>query len=170
MEVMLDLETMGNAPAGAIVSIGAVAFDDKKVHSSFYSRVNLEYSVKKGMTIDPSTVLWWLQQDKLIQEDLQNTSGQVNLNQALASFSAFCKQVKVSGIWGNGVNFDNTILRSAYNLCDLTPPWHYRQDRCFRTVKALYPVPMDLAPNTEKHNALSDATWQAEYLIALGVL
>ena len=61
--VMLDLETMGNGPRAAIVSIGAVFFDPLtgELGAEFEAAIDLRSSAKSG-EIDPDTVLWWLGQ------------------------------------------------------------------------------------------------------------
>jgi exodeoxyribonuclease VIII len=60
--VMVDLETMGNGPAAAIVAIGAVEFDPDtgQLGREFYREVDLEDSAFRGGVIDASTVLWWM--------------------------------------------------------------------------------------------------------------
>lgn len=62
---MLDLETMGSAPTGAIVQIGAVAFTEVAVFEdgAFRRSVDLGSSMGIGMTVDGSTVDWWLDQE-----------------------------------------------------------------------------------------------------------
>lgn len=65
MDVMLDLETMGNGPDAAIVAVGAIEFDATAgtLGRTFYRGVNLETSVRGGGKIDASTVMWWLRQN-----------------------------------------------------------------------------------------------------------
>ena len=64
LDVMLDLETMGNGPDSAIIAIGAVEFDlaEQKTGHGFYVHVDLESAVKAGGVVDASTVLWWMKQ------------------------------------------------------------------------------------------------------------
>ena len=70
------------------------------------------------------------------------------------------------GVWGNGASFDNVILANAYEALGRRAPWQFWQDRCFRTVKSMYPK-LELARLGTYHNALDDAKWQTEYLLAL---
>ena len=66
-QVMIDVESMGPNPTGALVSIAAVEFDltTRKMGREFYRKVALATSVKLGMRMDPGTVIWWLgQSDK----------------------------------------------------------------------------------------------------------
>jgi inhibitor of KinA sporulation pathway (predicted exonuclease) len=76
----------------------------------------------------------------------------------------FINMHKPAGIWGNGAAFDNTILAAWFKHFNL--PWDFRKDRCYRTVKNMFPgVPYQFVGT--KHNALADATNQAEHLIQI---
>ncbi len=72
-------------------------------------------------------------------------------------------------MWGNGSDFDNTLLEEAYRATGIKPPWRFTGNRCYRTVKNLFPdVWVD--PVGTAHNALDDATYQANHLIAISNL
>jgi len=51
LDVMLDLETMGNGSSAAIIAIGAVEFDmvEGTLGNEFYSVVDLDSSVQAWM-------------------------------------------------------------------------------------------------------------------------
>ncbi len=40
-------------------------------------------------------------------------------------------------VWGNGANFDNTILRRSYERQGIPCPWRYYNDRDVRTIVEL---------------------------------
>lgn len=171
MDVMLDLETMGLTPDAAIVAIGAVEFDitTKSLGRKFYAAVDLESSVTNGGVMDPSTVMWWVQQGVAARAALSMDT--VPLPVALGYFSKWIRegegeepyQVKV---WGNGAAFDNVVLASAYRNTGLRQPQKFWNDRCYRTVKAQYPdVPM--VRDGTHHNALDDAVSQAKHMIQM---
>ncbi len=69
-------------------------------------------------------------------------------------------------IWGNGADFDNVILTSAYKRNDLELPWRYTNNRCYRTLKSLYPE-IKLERSGTHHNALDDAISQANHLMSI---
>ena len=70
-------------------------------------------------------------------------------------------------IWGNGASFDPVLWGSAYDAMHHPRPWRFWNERCFRTVKALYPhVPVPPRSGTH-HNALADALHQALHLMAM---
>lgn len=164
--IMIDLETMGTKNDAAIIAIGAVEFDveTQKLGREFYLVVDLESAVAVGGVIDASTVLWWMKQSDEARAEFLKLG--VTIHFALGAFSRWCRAKEEDPIiWGNGATFDNVILRSAYERCGLSVPWKYSDDRCFRTVRALY-LPIDTSSwGGVKHNALDDAKWQARYLL-----
>lgn len=163
--IMVDLETMGNSNNAAIVAIGAAVFSEEGVGSTFYRTIDLDDAAKYGV-IDASTVKWWLQQEADARRELYLAS--CPLRVALMDFSAWLgSQGAVDGVWGFGATFDNVILRNAYKALDLFCPWHFRKDRCFRTVAAMYPQ-VEWEPRVgTHHNALDDAVTQARTAIKM---
>jgi hypothetical protein len=150
-QVMVDIETMGTGPYACVTAIGAVIFEDGKILKQFYT--NVEW----GGEIDKDTVQWWLKQDKAAQ-DAMFASIPVHIIGALVLLLDFAGG---RPIWGNGVDFDNVILaNAAKNNCI---KWPYRQNRCFRTFKNVFPV--EYVQPVVSHNALHDAIAQAEQLM-----
>lgn len=159
--IMLDLETLGNKPGAVIVAIGAVRFGGGALTEEFYSRVDAQSCVDQGLKLDTSTVLWWMKQDDEARAEL-NKPGE-RLMTALASFKDLI--TKDDLVWGNGSDFDNTILAAAYDACGIPLPWKFWNNRCYRTLKALRPeIKIN---NGVKHNALDDARAQALHLMEM---
>jgi hypothetical protein len=155
------------------VSIGACYFDvgTGTIGNTFYSKVSLDSSVKAGLKIDASTVLWWMQQSEEARAEFIDNDKAPLLTKVLADFTSFCRQCEGGWnkleIWGNGAAFDNVILRSAFEAVGMDVPWRWTHDMCFRTLKN---IPTDVTPpkfKGTKHNALADAIYQAEYAILL---
>ena len=165
--VMLDLETMGNGPNAAITAIGAVKFDPDKgeIVDTFYLKVNLESSVKCGGVIDTSTIVWWLGQNEEARAEMQKKGEHINLS--LDRFRMWLGDNGQTRIWGNGAAFDNVILTSAYKNSGLTVPWDFWNDRCYRTVKAMFKQTPTVEKPTVAHNALADAEAQAKHLMLI---
>ena len=161
MHIMIDLETMGNRPSAPIIAIGAVAFDTEGVHDEFYEVVDLADSVAEGAVMDPSTVLWWMQQS----DEARAEFGQEGkpLGFALGDFREWIGRHDVEGVWGNGAAFDNVILSEAYRRMGSEAPWPFWKDRCYRTVKSLSAIKMQRSGT--HHNALDDARDQARHLL-----
>jgi len=163
---MIDLETMGTRPTAPIVSIGAVAFDATGIHDKFYANVDLTSAVAAGGIIDPSTVMWWMSQSDESRAALLVKDDQYSVVGALSALSAWGDWGKVAGVWGNGATFDNVILRETYYRAAVPCPWPFWNDRCYRTIKTIYPN-VELVRSGTHHNALDDARTQAEHLIAI---
>jgi len=165
--VMLDLETMGNGPNAAITAIGAVAFDLEAgvLGPEFYRIVDLASSVAGGGVMDASTVLWWLQQSDEARAMYREKGD--HISEVLRDFSIRFEEAGGKYVWGNGSDFDNTILGSAYRRAMLPLPWWYRHNRCYRTVRGMYPGTKVEWAGGVKHNALDDAKNQALHLIKL---
>ncbi len=167
MDIMLDLETMGNGPNAAIVAIGAVCFDIEKeeLGATFYETIDLQSSVAGGGIMDPSTVIWWLKQSEAARLDI--IAGREPIESALELFASWIgKNLDADRVnmWGNGAAFDNVILASAYRRHNMLQPWDFRNDRCYRTIKSLNPCHKMQRTGTH-HNALDDAISQAKHLI-----
>lgn len=168
LNVSLDLETMGTQANAAIIAIGActVSVEHLEIMDIYYQPVRLQSSLDHGMTMNPDTVLWWMQQSPeakaLFTDPMANT-----LEYALRGFTSWLHtQGKLPQIWGNGVDFDNVILANAFNRVGLPIPWGFRQNNCYRTLKKLRPEIKLVEPEV-KHNAVQDAMAQGLHLAKL---
>lgn len=165
--VMIDLETLGNAPGCALLSLGAVSFDGEWVADEYYQRIDAESCVRAGLSVDVSTVRWWLGQSEEARAEVAGLGG--NLKDVLGSFSEWLGMVgngEKPCVWGNGASFDNACLAAAYRAVRLPLPWPFWNDRCYRTMKGLAPA-VKMERGGVHHNALDDAKSQAEHLIAI---
>lgn len=160
--VMLDLETLGNTPNSVIIAIGAVKFDREGLGSEFYAVIDAESCIHIGLTMDTSTVMWWLKQSNEARAAFDRNG--TPIMSALNDFREFCSVD--DKMWGNGAAFDNVILSNAYRKALSIPPWQFYNDRCYRTLKALHPQVAMVRSGTH-HNALDDAKSQAEHLITI---
>ncbi|MHA2948847.1 3'-5' exoribonuclease domain-containing protein [Escherichia coli] len=170
--LMIDLETMGKNPDAPIISIGAIFFDPQTgdVGPEFSKTIDLETA---GGVIDRDTIKWWLKQSRETQSAIM--TDEIPLDDALLQLREFIDEN--SGeffvqVWGNGANFDNTILRRSYERQGITCPWRYYNDRDVRTIVELGKA-IDFDARTaipfegERHNALDDARYQAKYVSAI---
>jgi DNA polymerase III epsilon subunit-like protein len=162
LNVMLDLETLGNRPSSVIVAIGAVKFGSGLLGDSFYRRIDAESCAAVGMTMDTSAVMFWLKQPEAAR--LEITKPGEPLATVLQEFALWIEKDAV--VWGNGASFDPVVLTHAYRAAGVKVPWRYVNERCYRTVKALFPnVPPDFSGT--QHNALDDAKSQALHLMQI---
>ncbi|EIP7633691.1 3'-5' exoribonuclease, partial [Escherichia coli] len=162
--LMIDLETMGKNPDAPIISIGAIFFDPQTgdMGPEFSKTIDLETA---GGVIDRDTIKWWLKQSREAQSAIM--TDEIPLDDALLQLREFIDEN--SGeffvqVWGNGANFDNTILRRSYERQGIPCPWRYYNDRDVRTIVELGKA-IDFDARTaipfegERHNALDDARY-----------
>lgn len=161
IDVMIDLETLGVDPGCVILSIGAVSFKTA-VPTAFYQRISRLHSLEEGFVEDEDTVEWWSKQDSEVRREAYG--GIHHPVEVLENFSKYLQSLGDEvRIWGNGANFDNVILAAAYKKLGLPVPWKFWNDRCYRTLKNLYPK-LPVPPfYGAKHNALNDALHQADH-------
>ena len=173
IEFMVDLETMGTGPTAAIVSIGCVPFDRESLTvglDEFYTVVDLESSLKAGLTAESSTILWWMMQSEEARTELFSRR-RAQLYEALSALRYWMAGLVPAKndrkVWGNGAAFDNVILSSAYKAVGLETPWNFWNDRCFRTMKNEFAdVPLPDRSGLH-HKAVDDARYQAECLVEI---
>jgi exodeoxyribonuclease VIII len=162
-QIMLDIETLGTRPGSAIVSIGAVKFGGGQIVGEFYERIDMQSAMDIGLTVDASTIAWWLKQGDAARAEL--TKPAKRIGHALEAFAYWIKDSEAE-VWGNGVGFDNVLLATAYAHAQLPQPWVHWNDRCYRTMKALHTqIPMERAGT--HHHALDDAKFQAVHLMKI---
>lgn len=160
--LMIDLETLGKKPNSAVLSIGAVFFDENGLGKEFYRNIDLASSMEAGFDIDPDTIYWWLSQSaeagKILNQAkvtylfaLQHLIHFINLN---------CNTKEVN-VWANSPSFDLVILKNQYGIRQV--PWKFYNERDFRTAVDIYGC--ERVKPTVAHNALEDAKAQAMTLI-----
>ena len=62
MNLMFDIETLGTKRNSAVLSIGAVLFNQQAIISQFYVNIDLASNVQNARTIDSDTFYWWMAQ------------------------------------------------------------------------------------------------------------
>ncbi|EPN4441085.1 3'-5' exoribonuclease domain-containing protein, partial [Escherichia coli] len=135
--LMIDLKTMGKNPDAPIISIGAIFFDPQTgdMGPEFSKTIDLETA---GGVIDRDVIKRWLKQSREAQSAIM--TDEIPLDDALLQLREFIDEN--SGeffvqVWGNGANFDNTILRRSYERQGIPCPWRYYNDRDVRTIVEL---------------------------------
>ena len=165
IHVMHDIKTLGTANGSVILSLGAVIFDGLKVYpDEFYVEINQKDSLENGLVTDEDTKEWWSKQDPSARQLLSSTEGDggCKLEEALRKYSNWYPTNAL--VWCNGASFDHALLATAYRKFSLATPWFFRDERCYRTLKNLYPS-VTHKDNQKRtvHNALSNAKHQAEH-------
>lgn len=171
-DVMIDLETLGTVPGCAIVSIGAVAFNEFEVQpTGFYQAVSIpEWSVAgltpEGLHKDESTIGWWQKQSSEARRVFEE--GHFSTRVVLSLLADYISDIGSPRVWGNGADFDNPIVAAAAHKVGLNPKsiWKGYNGRCYRTVKSQF-QDIKLVRTGTHHNALDDAISQAQHMVRI---
>ncbi len=168
--LMVDIETMGEGSNAVICSIGAVEFEINtgETRSVFYRKVDLQSCLDAGLTVDGSTIKWWLQQNAEAQREITD-GGAVSIRQALKDFSEFIScGVDTLKLWSNGKHFDMSRLADAYKVCRMEIPWKFYNVRDCRTLVEIMPeIKRDIQRGGVAHHALDDCLHQIKYCSAI---
>jgi len=120
---MIDIETIGVAPAATILTIAAQSFDplgSGYYKQYYYARVSLES--QENRTIDDSTLNWWATQPTHAREEAFAEDDRVPLDQALDELGKLIWTSKF--LYCQGPTFDCTILEHAYKSYGKSLPWN----------------------------------------------
>lgn len=171
LDVMIDLETLSTRADAAIVSIGAVWFNPQtqQVGQPIHLVVDMADSIRTGGHVDGNTVAWWLALSDAARQSI-TTGKRLDMAGALVALGRFLCNVAPDSavrVWGNGADFDMTILASAYARLNLPLPWRYYNARCFRTLRKLHPDVQAPQFASAEHNAADDALHQALHALAI---
>lgn len=165
--VMVDIETYSTENEAAIVQIGACTFDESETFLMSVDHTCYDFS---PYNVSRETVKWWGEQSQEAQDSLEINKVDT-IGEALDAFADWLVSVGLTprydgqpGIWANPPQFDLTILRHAFHVEGIKVPWHYRQERCARTVyrefKDWMPVEAkdeDLIAHRADHDAIRQA-------------
>lgn len=164
MNIMIDIETMGNQSYSAIVNIAAVKFDldTGVIGDTFYVDVDLQSCIDIGLTVNASTVSWWLQQNETAREKIYRAP-RLSIQDALNGLSEFINTDDY--VWGNSPRFDCGILQNAYHRLNIPIPWNFRNERCVRTLVSFAPeIKARFSFTGAAHDAIVDCINQIGYV------
>lgn len=169
--IIIDLETLDTHPSATILTIGLVTVeisdDGLDIFGRHYWRV-LPFE-QPGRTASDETLEWWRQQSPQALNEALNTSDlhREPLPQILSAVSATLEMFP-HPIWGNGSDFDNVIMKHAFQQVGLI--WPPYSNRCLRTARQ---IAKSVAPNFQTperpahltpHIAIDDAEYEAQLL------
>jgi hypothetical protein len=160
---MIDLETLDVKPTATVLSLGAVKFNpltSDEPHSELYLKILVDDQDRLGRTSSDSTIEWWSQQDLEVMEEAFDQTGAVTVEEALAQLNKWV--VGVDEIWGQGYGFDITMLEDMYRNISKPIPWQFWQISDARTITKRMPKDPRKDMQTNLHNALADAYFQAK--------
>ena len=160
IHAMIDLETLHTTPHAAVLTVGGVKFDpksDSEPHSEFYYKLDLDTQDRDA---SDDTIAWWGKQDPKIQEEAFSAEGREHMDVFLDSLPKW--MVGVDVLWGHGYGFDITIIEDMLRQRGKGIPWQFWQVRDSRTLFSMAKVDPRKAMQSDLHNALADAYFQAK--------
>lgn len=159
-DLMIDIETLGTEPGSVILSIGAVEFDAStgEFGKDFYVAIDAKSAVDAGLTLDVSTLKWWMAQSEEARRAA--FAGDWPIDDALRTFARIVQSTEAKRIWAKPPSFDLVLLEAAFRACGTPVPWHYRSARDVRTLFDIADIRQPPYVGTA-HNALDDAKSQA---------
>ena len=169
MKYQIDIETLSTKKNAVIMSIGICNEEGKG--DQFYLPIARQHQM--GRDVDAKTMAWWNEPERidyyhLLRDECQNAyDHQVEIADAhkfIRTFLHVHDNDEPREIWMNSPAFDGVILEDLFMQFALDIPWHYRDPRCFRTLKklALKKNPDVILPKPPAglHDALIDCQWQ----------
>lgn len=160
LHVMIDFETLATTPDAQVLTLGICIFDKNDIIESHEFVFNQDQNRK----IDFNTLAWWSNQIGFgkILEKINNQKDSVNMTLMQIKDTLRFMQDTNYYIWSNGADFDLPILKHLFDQYTIKLPYKYSNQRCFRTLKSLFPRILDGLVNDYKHDAKSDAEYQAK--------
>ena len=160
--IMLDLESLGTRPDCAILTLGAVKFDEYTPGSfgdSLYLRIDVDEQLVLGRTVQEDTLEWWMSQAEDVREEALGEDGRISMEEMYKQLNRFL--VGATNIWCQGPAFDIVILENIYRQYGWPTPWQFWQIRDSRTLFGVHGDPR-VKGKVGLHNALEDCVSQAE--------
>ena len=160
IHAMIDLETLDTNPQATVLTVGGVKFnpfDDSEPHSEFYYKLDLD---SQDRAVSDDTIAWWGRQDQKVQDEAFGTEGRVHIDEFLDSLPKWI--VGVDKLWGHGYGFDITIIEDMLRQRGKNTPWQFWQVMDSRTLYAMAKVDPRKGMQSDLHNALADAYFQAK--------
>ena len=160
IHAMIDLETLHTTPRATVLTIGGVKFDpynDIEPHSEFYHRLDFE---SQDRDVIDDTIAWWGRQDPKVQEEAFAEDNRIKVSDFLCRLPKW--MVGVDVLWGHGYGFDITILEDMCRQNKKNIPWNFWQVRDSRTLLSMCKEDPRKKMQTDLHNALADAYYQAK--------
>jgi DNA polymerase III epsilon subunit-like protein len=137
IHAMLDLETMGKSPGCVVTHVAIVLFDPPNPTplKTLHIHLSMTEQVKAGLTIDPSTIKWWLKQSNEAREifkmDSYPISSLIDYIDSMIDRDTY--------VWSHAT-FDIPILNSLLQAFGYRSPINYKKCMDIRTAQELYRI------------------------------
>jgi len=164
--LMIDIETLGHQIDAPIVSIAAVPFLPEKGQintTPFLVHTCIDDQLQAGRTPSEETLLFWLKTNPGLLAEMISKPNKISVPAALATLKDYILALNapVVVIWGNSARFDIGILAYNYYKHNISTPWHWMHEMCFRTFIKLNPCAKNgVAKPITPHSPLDDCIYQ----------
>jgi len=176
---MIDIETLGNDHSTTVVSVGVVCFNNTGIISKKLFVLDFIEQLKRGRSVTGSTLQWWMGQGDSARAVFKDDpkKPKLSIEAFLTGLDSFLDEsLKKVGEkrdelkpWGNGANFDITIIedfyRSYHPKHEFGIPWKFWNVWCFRTFNHLTKAKDKFKREGIHHDALDDAEYQANCVL-----
>lgn len=179
IDIMTDIETLGTNSDSTIIQLSAIAFDIKTgTHIAKFDRIADLDKNREEIKVTSGTLKWWMNTNKdLFQYLLLN--GTISSEQIIREFHTWLRDLKALSngkpsnsihLWGNGILFDNKMIKHQMEALKLHYPIPYPNDRDLRTLVDLAAMKLGVSVQELKetfnssdlvaHNAFDDVQYQ----------
>jgi len=172
IDVMCDVETLGNEQKAVVTTIALVQFDlatgnvGKKLHIDIDPQSCLDI----GFNVTWDTIKWWMtQKDALDKVMLIPEGSRIHIGEAMQKVTDFMEDIGYKDVrpWGNGACFDLSILSAYYSHYKSREPWQFWNERDVRTLVQIHPkgdkIKKALPFEGTAHNPIDDCLHQIKY-------
>jgi len=166
---MIYIETLGVGNNAPLFEIGVQLFnpmEDSLGDTMFLPVDIMDVMLKTGRCPQPEILQWWREQE---YDPLGVGGVRIHLMPALHQLKMFFKSHEIDKVWANSPSFDLVIIEGHYKDMQMSPPpWTYKQELDYRTIRWRAELLGYQAPDTPpNHNALDYARLQAETLMEM---
>lgn len=141
-EMMFDLETLDVKSSAAVLSYGAVVWEQHvsptqgiswHIVDKIQRVIRLDSQLARNRTVGESTLLWWMQQNRTAQDEAFS-SNRLPVMDCMHDLCAFATKWDTNAYWASPATFDFPIWESLAAEFHSAVPWTYRQKYDVRTV------------------------------------
>lgn len=170
IDLMLDVETLGNIPGCVVTQVTIVPFhlkgtplgEEVKV---FDQRLHIGNQMADGLEVNAETLNWWMQQDADVRRYVM--AGDLGSEDFCFALTNYVGEIEISHkeyrIWSTSAKVDFGCIPFLFRLNEIPYCINHRSERCARTfiemVKTQHPQ-MKLPKGLTTHNALDDCRRQ----------
>lgn len=165
--LMIDLETWSTRSNAAILSIGAVKFnEDFEIVDKFYANVDPVSCKNIQLHFCKDTMEFWKKNPDAFNQTREN---RLPINEALVDFVEWVGPYKKNPVWANGAAFDFPIIEWALRHFELSIPWEFWNVRDARTLYKIAGLDTKtfVGRSGTFHNAVDDCITQVDMLKAI---